>query len=401
MSAVVGQAPSLRAHRVQRWTFLVWPLVGLALLWFFSEAAPLLFTSLMVSWGLFYILNPVVDWMESHSLHRTFACALLLVGMVLAMWMSWTQLMHFSMELRNKVDLDVFQKNIVDVAEHAIVWSEDNIPALRRYIDPPRPEEPQAVRPPASRSVNHRPPAAKAAEANVPPTLRSRLDAALNQKLVEWVPMLLKKMLGLLPNLVLIPYFTFFFLKDSRHLKKKVVSWIPNRYFEPALKFLYEMDRRIHTYLKGVLLDCILVGLLVWAGSALVGAPHPVVFGLISGILNSIPLLGPLLYGAICAILTVGAGKPEVLLGFVGVFVLSRVCDDLIFTPAIFGKSNHLHAVLVVSVVLLGEAVAGAWGMFLAIPVASIVILGVTIIREITMGHGARETGLRVPAPFA
>ncbi len=100
---------------------------------------------------------------------------------------------------------------------------------------------------------------------------QNQFDTFLEKQFRELVPDLAMKLLGFIPNLVLIPYFTFFFLKDGHSLKKTIIRWIPNRFFEPALKFFYEMDRRLRSYLLNTFLDCLLVGLLVGAGSAIAG----------------------------------------------------------------------------------------------------------------------------------
>ncbi len=384
--------PAPRRHRPSPWMQFGLPLLGLAALWFFWDQTPLLFTSLIVSWGLFYVLNPMVDYLEGHALNRMAASATVMVGLVLAMWLAWSNLVGLAVDLRDKIDMDVFQKNLLVYAERVILRADRDGPLIHQYF------ERRALKEAPS------PSAAAPSQGGMPEELDRRLKEMLDRQVVELVPRVLKTLAGFLPNLILIPYFTFFFLKDGRQFKKTIVSWIPNRFFEASLKFLYEMDRNIRSYLQGTLLDCMLVGLFVGVGCALVGAPYPLVFGIISGVLNSIPLLGPMLYGGVCLLLIIGAGKPAtvvpVVFGFSGVFVLSRIFDDLIVTPAIFGKSHHLHAIAVVCVVLLGSAIAGAWGMFLAIPVTSIVFLAIRIIREISLGEETKSTLHSSPAPF-
>lgn len=170
--------------------------------------------------------------------------------------------------------------------------------------------------------------------------------------------------------------------------EKTVIEWIPNRYFEPALKFFYELDRRMRAYLQSLLLDCVLVGLLMTLGCFIIGVPYPTVMGVIAMLLNSIPLLGRLAYGSLGLLITIGVGStPDIILGYGMVFALSWACDDFIFQPAIYGKSAHLHPVMVVAAVFVGESVAGVWGMFLCIPILSILLLGMGIIREISRGE--------------
>lgn len=394
-------------RRFSRWIQFGLPILGLTLLWLLYHEVPILFTSLMVAWGFYYILNPIVDWLESRSLSRLLASAVVLIALVAVMYVIWLRFVTFSADLRRNMSLDVVQKNLVSAVQRLIVKVETRAPILTRFIEPrPQPSETSpadAAKTPGAKSRAEKLRAAKPVEpVLIARPLADRIQDFILAQVVARAPEFAKILAGLLPNLILIPYFTFFFLKDGRVFKKTLIEWIPNRYFEPALKFFYEMDRRMRSYLQNLMLDCLLVGVLVGVGSAAVGAPYPVMFGLIAMVLNSIPLVGPLLYGSICLLILIGlGGSTDLILGFVSVFLLSRICDDLIFIPAIFGRSHHLHPVLVVCAVLLGGNVAGAWGMFLAIPIVSILFLGLGIIREISAGEDPLPLPPSAFTPFA
>ncbi len=403
MNLSVPVAPHQR-RRFSRWVQIGLPILGLALLWFLYHEVQLLFTSLVIAWGLYYILNPLVNRIEAQSVNRTMASAIVLIGLIAVMYLVWLRFVTFSENLRDKTDLDVFRRNLVGIIQQFIISAETKVPFLERFIEPKQPMINEGVK---NQSLKSRFKSRLSSSTSSGPEvlikpLSERIEDFVEEQLMAWAPLFAKKLAGLLPNLILIPYFTFFFLKDGRLFKKTMIEWIPNRYFEPALKFFYELDRRMHSYLQNLLLDCMLVGLLVGIGSAVVGAPYPVVLGLIAFVLNTIPFLGPILYGMIGVVLTIGAGEPsEIIVGFVGVFFLSRLCDDLIFVPTIYGKSHHMHPALVICVVLLGESLAGIWGMFLAIPVASILFLGLGIIREISTGEEAVTLPPSLFAPFA
>lgn len=402
-----NQTGIFRPKRFNPWFLLIVLFVVLGLLWLLYHEASLLFSSLMIAWGCFYFLSPVVDFLESFSIRRGFACVLVLIGVSVITYTSWIWLMNHKEDLLGKVDIDRFQATLKNRVEEAVIWTGNELPGLKKYMEKVGPVAKKAIA--AEEDVVTKIPRKKEAKAPIPPppivetpkAIPEQIDEFTQKQIKENAPGLAIKLFGLIPTLILVPYFTFFFLKDGRAFKKTLIQWIPNRYFEPALKFFYEMDRRMRSYLLCTLWDCILVGLLVGIGSAFVGAPYPVLFGLIAGVLNSIPLIGPLIYGAICLIVTIGEGSPaDVIVGFLAVFILSRVCDDFILTPSIYGKSHHLHPIIVVCAVLIGERIAGAWGMFLAIPVVSILVLAVTIIREISVGED-NEPLPKIQHPFA
>ncbi|MCC7517992.1 MAG: AI-2E family transporter [Verrucomicrobiae bacterium] len=382
---------SRAAPRARPWVPLLAAAVGLGFLWFLYRNTTLLFVSLVLSIALHYALGPLVDWLENRAISRTAGALLVLGILVLALWMAWARLVLVGHDIQKKLDVEIFQKNLGRQVEKATGWIEREMPFLRRFYEP---KERGAD---LSRS-GASPEAAKRASAA---PLAERIAALLEREIVSLIPDAIRAVATALPALVLIPYMTFFLLRDAKRLRHAAIGWVPNRHFEASLMFLYELDRRMRTYLQALFFDCFLVGLLIGFGSALIDAPYPIAFGLIAFVLNSIPLLGPLLYGAICLFLTLGAGKPpEVVFSFLSLFILSRVCDDLIIIPTIYGRSHHLHPLAVVLAVLLGESLAGAWGMFLAIPTTSILLLGVDVFRELSSGGADTEIPSWAFKPF-
>ncbi len=352
------------ARRSRPWAPLLAAAIGLLLLWFLYRNTSLLFTSLILSLALHYALGPLVDWLESHAINRTAGALTVLGVLVFAIWLAWTRLILVGLDIQKKLDVEIFQKNLVRQAENATGWIERKLPILK-----------------------HLSPAERGLEDPSPPgaSLAERAANLLEREIVSRIPDAIRAVAAALPNLVLIPYITFFLLRDAKRLRRAAIMWVPNRYFETLLMFVYELDRRMRRYLQALFFDCLLVGTLIGVGSACIGAPYPIAFGLIAFVLNSIPLLGPILYGAICLLLTIGAGKPpEVVFAFLSLFLLSRLCDDLIIIPTIYGRSQHLHPLAVVAAVLLGESLAGAWGMFLAIPITSILLLATRISRDLS-----------------
>ncbi len=392
-----------QGRRFSKWVKLGLPVLCLAVLWFLYHAVPILFSSLIVSVGLYYLLNPVVDFLETHSIRRSAGTALVLLSLFFLFYLVWLRIMSFSSSIREEVDLDMFQKNIVQTVEKVIVFAEEQIPLIQRLVD----GDPHLLEHSAKSEKNesHAKPLPAPTSAPSKRKLTQDIESFVRQQIMSRAFDMAKKVASLFANFLLISYFTFFFLKDGRTFKKNLIEWIPNRYFEPALKFFYELNRRMQSYLQNMLLDCTLVGTMVGLGSHFLGVPYPVVLGLAAFILNSMPLLGPALYTALGLIITIGTmdvdKSSHVALGYFGICVVSRLCDDFVFIPTIYGRSHHLHAVLVIAAVLVGESVAGAWGMFLAIPILSILLLGLQIVREISAGDVAPPLPLSAFHPFA
>ncbi|MFZ0748747.1 MAG: AI-2E family transporter, partial [Pyrinomonadaceae bacterium] len=114
----------------------------------------------------------------------------------------------------------------------------------------------------------------------------------------------------------------------------------------------------------------------------------PLVLGLIAGILEFVPLVGPLVVAVLAsalALLQFGFGKAFVVLLFLGVL---RIVQDYVFYPRIIGTGIHLHPLAVILAILAGAEIAGVVGIFLAIPVIAIL----TVTYRHWLEHRGSET---------
>jgi predicted PurR-regulated permease PerM len=185
-----------------------------------------------------------------------------------------------------------------------------------------------------------------------------------------------ERMLGLiifLPWLVLIPILSFFFLKDADTFRRSVLAMLPRgRLRWRGDEFFQDINSTLAAYIRAQLTACILVGVICSVGFALLGLPSPLVLGLIAGMLEFVPLVGPLvvaLLAAALALLHSGFGMAFVVLLFLGVL---RIIEDYVIYPRLIGQGIHLHPLAVILAILAGAEIAGVAGIFLAIPVIAI-----------------------------
>ena len=92
----------------------------------------------------------------------------------------------------------------------------------------------------------------------------------------------------------LVPVFTFFLLKDGRRLKKTIIQFVPNRYFEMTLNMVYKINQQIGSYIRGQLLDAIIVGILSIITLSLLNIRYSFLIGSVAGCANIIPHFGPI-----------------------------------------------------------------------------------------------------------
>ncbi len=193
----------------------------------------------------------------------------------------------------------------------------------------------------------------------------------------EIVSAAVERLLGLiiyLPWLVLIPILSFFFLKDADAFRRSALAMLPRgRIRWRGDEFFQDVNSTLAAYIRAQLTACVLVAVVSSLGFALIGLPSPLVLGLMSGLLEFVPLIGPLVVAILVALLALlhsGFGMAFVVLLFLGVM---RIVQDYVIYPRIIGQGIHLHPLAVILAILAGAELAGVAGVFLAIPVIAII----------------------------
>src|SRR6185503_4050914 len=125
-------------------------------------------------------------------------------------------------------------------------------------------------------------------------------------------------------------------------------------------------------YTRAQLTACLLIGLVCALGFTLLGLPGGLVMGLIAGVFEFVPLVGPLsiaIMAALLALLHAGPFNMFLVLIFLGIL---RIAQDYVIYPRLIGQGIHLHPLAVIFAILSGAELAGVAGIFLAIPVVAI-----------------------------
>ncbi|HYE15221.1 MAG TPA: AI-2E family transporter [Pyrinomonadaceae bacterium] len=179
--------------------------------------------------------------------------------------------------------------------------------------------------------------------------------------------------LGYLPWLILVPILAFFFLKDADSFRRSALQMIPQgRLRWRGDEFFQDVNSTLAAYIRAQLIACLLIGTVCTVGFVIIDVRYALVLGVVAGVLEFIPLLGPLivaiLAGAVAGFDSVG--KIAAVIIFLGVL---RIVHDYMIYPRIIGSGIHLHPLAVILAILSGHELAGVAGIFLAIPVIAVI----------------------------
>jgi predicted PurR-regulated permease PerM len=182
----------------------------------------------------------------------------------------------------------------------------------------------------------------------------------------------LTSLVSYLPWLVLVPVLGFFFLKDANFFRISFLRLFPSgRWRARAESIIYDVNQTLAAYTRAQLISCVLIGVICTIGFYIIGINYALLLGIVAGVLEFIPLLGPLTLG-ITAVTAAGLQSPgQALYTFIFLIAL-RICQDYIFYPRIVRGGIHLHPLAIILSVLAGEQVAGIPGVFISIPVVAL-----------------------------
>jgi predicted PurR-regulated permease PerM len=175
-----------------------------------------------------------------------------------------------------------------------------------------------------------------------------------------------------IPWLILVPVLSFFFLKDADLFRRSVVWALPHSVRRRGYELFEELNATLAAYIRAQLLACLLVGSICGVGFAALGVPYPVLLGALAGILEFVPLVGPLLAAIVSTVLT-ALHSPLMALWVCGFLGVLRIVEDYIVYPRLVRHGVHLHPLAVIVAVLAGVELGGIAGIFLAIPAVAIV----------------------------
>lgn len=172
-----------------------------------------------------------------------------------------------------------------------------------------------------------------------------------------------------------VPFLSFFLLKDGRNYTKKMIAKVPNRFFEMTLSLVNRLDVQLGSYIRSIIVESLIIWLLTWPALALLGLKFSLLLGLINGLLNMIPFFGPIIayipIGLVVLVTYTPVGWG--LIWMVLILLSIQIIDNAVLKPVLISRAVQVHPAVVLMGVLVGGRLAGAIGMFIAVPVFSLI----------------------------
>lgn len=183
----------------------------------------------------------------------------------------------------------------------------------------------------------------------------------------------------------LTPFFFFFWSISLGSVKQFGAQLIPKKHRAHTLEVIGKMDRAIAAFIRGRLTIALILAVLYTIAYSLIGVPAPLIFGPVIGLASAVPYLPLLGWPATMLAMAVdqaGAQDPYawwwIILGPTIVYFAFQTLDDYVLTPAIQGKNVGLSTPVILFAVLGAGALAGVYGVLIAIPIAACIKILIT-----------------------
>ena len=221
---------------------------------------------------------------------------------------------------------------------------------------------------------------------------------------------------GLIGNIIVaafsVTFISFFFLKDHKLFFETILIWVPDRYVENVDRALHSIKSLLTRYFIGILIQSTCIMILITIGMSIVGIDfqQAVVMGLILGILNVIPYVGPWL-GLFVAIIMGVASHINMdfdtvviplIINMIIVEAITHTIDNVVFQPVIFSNSVKAHPLEIFIVVLASGFAAGVPGMILGIPAYTVLrvfarefFYNFKVVQKVTSSLSDEELGVK------
>ncbi|MBK5227442.1 MAG: AI-2E family transporter [Actinobacteria bacterium] len=353
-------------ERLRRWGVSAWSLIGILILlamsfWLLLKIR-IIFPPLVLALLFIYFLNPPITWLETRGMPRAVAAVgtyVVVAGIIVGL--GFLLYPFFSSQVEQfSEDWPAFRTEIVSFTEDTASSIEDR---FGFEIDTSGVScllgDAQRA---GSRNCDE-----------VAATFREQLSGSTGQ-----ITRLGLTVLEALLVFILAPLIALYLLIDLPQRKRDLVNLFPERLRPEAVDLGQKLARAVGGFFRGQLFVASTVGVMSAAGFWIIGLKFWLVIGVIAGFFNLIPMVGPFIGGGLGFL--VGAMTGGVGLGLKAALVelIVQQLDNHVISPQVMKRTVHIHPAMVVLALLAGGALAGFWGVLLAVPAVAVgkILLG-------------------------
>lgn len=174
------------------------------------------------------------------------------------------------------------------------------------------------------------------------------------------------------------PFIVYYLLKDGKKVPDRLLKIVPTRARNSMREILADINRQVSYYVRGQLLVAMCVGLMFWIGFSIVGLDFALTLGIFAGFMNLIPYLGSFIAYIPTVIIAV-VDSPVMLAKVLIVIAIEQLLEGRVISPQILGNSLKIHPINIIFLLLIAGRLFGVMGVVLGIP--GYAVLKIVVVR--------------------
>lgn len=300
---------------------------------------------------IFYLLNPVIDWLQRYlKWERTWSIVLIFVAVVaLIAWGIATIIPVIQEQSQSLIkNWPDYWQNLQTQLNHWI--KTPGLKAIKEQLG----------------NMNN----------DVFASITSKFNKMLSST-VNHIGSAVGVVTNVVIALVTTPFIAFFMLKDGHKLMPYILKFLPDKSRATTRQILKEVDQQISHYVRGQLTVAFWVAVMFTVGFATVGMQYALTLGIVAGLLNLIPYLGSFLAMVPAVVIAVFI-SPMMLVKVLIVFMIEQTLEGRVVSPLVLGNKMAMYPVTTIIVLLASGKLFGLLGVIIGIPIYAILKILVT-----------------------
>jgi predicted PurR-regulated permease PerM len=171
---------------------------------------------------------------------------------------------------------------------------------------------------------------------------------------------------------VLGPVMAFYLLVDLPRLRRGAMALVPPARREEVRNLMERIGQAVGGFFRGQLLVALFVGVASSIGLWAIGLPFWLLVGMVAGLFNLVPLVGPFIGGGLAVVIALVSGEPLKAVWAALVLLVVQQIDNHLISPNVMGRTVQLHPVVVMLALLVGASFAGLFGMLVIVPLVAV-----------------------------
>lgn len=177
-----------------------------------------------------------------------------------------------------------------------------------------------------------------------------------------------------LVNLLTTIMLSMYFIQFKEDSKEKLLKLVPVKHHKRIIKFMNTIEKQLGTWLRAQIILMLIIGTLSFIGFEIVGSNFSIPMGIIAGLLESVPGIGPIITWILAMIVVIGSNMPTWKIVFITIwFILIQQLENYFIVPKIMEKIVGINPILTLIAILGATRILGIWGALLAVPLVAII----------------------------